>query len=907
MTMSEQQPEGERLTLSLTEVAELAGVRPGSVANWRKRHSDFPNPVIGPGRNRFFKDEIEDWLDSKGKRKKPTKETTVVGLLRSAVDVFDGHLQKKKDAINTSVFNNEGFLYNALRFITAYTADRITSDKKELSGAIGEILAEIQVLVENNPDLDLKGILHKVTLPLVASGLSISDLSDATTEVWVDDRRGSQTSLSAPWVTDAAIAQFLALLTKPSEEQINGVTIYDPCVGFGSTLLYSSALVNDATVIGQDVDSNIVGLASLCLSLKNCDATLSTVDSISGPVPNPSISADVVLAHPVLGMTVPLGAENDARWELGNPKGLLTNAWVQVVLRHLNQTGRGALIVEQDWLSASDKTSVDLRTNLLRRNVLDAVITIPKGFFNKSSNGFSIILFDKGRDTRQVYTGHSTVAFLETSRVQESSQGFAPVFTLLAALYLYWMWREDVQYMTSQGAPLGFLEAKRNLSDDFPTDTLQNFATSLAKMIFPSAGLTLNPVGEDIASAFENLQKHFTYASYDEIRFNGFSLDPKNFHPSLRPRNLTELPPSSDLISSLTQRVEELSELVTTLFPQDPKEEGIQNTPSTNRKLKEIADVVYWDNAPNPSFPNPRDKKSEVFSLGLRAWSQYITREGSGQVLENHKELFENQILPLGRFTAAIERRSEGKIITKTSEGLFTALSQLRDGSANIEPVLEEIEKLKENSRMRSPLINAGAWALKDFEDWEFLYPGSKGKTYLILDPNAEVLAEIHTEETVDLRRIKPNSAILAFPNELHAMDALIKLFFLHLTDEAPVAPTNRSYYPQKLSADLLEIDIICREFSSTPINFDSEKPVQITDHLTHGLVNLRSRISSVIEAVDQLGHFADELAALNPRAEMSRMLTLMEDYEKSGDMEAAVQIMSQLLEKDYMEPDNGE
>ena len=113
-------------------------------------------------------------------------------------------------------------------------------------------------------------------------------------ETWVDNRRGSQTSLSAPWVTDAAIAQFLALLTKPSAEQINNVTIYDPCVWFGNTLIYSSTLVNDAIVIGQDVDSNIVGLTSLCLSLKNCDATLSTVDSISGPVPNPPISADVV-------------------------------------------------------------------------------------------------------------------------------------------------------------------------------------------------------------------------------------------------------------------------------------------------------------------------------------------------------------------------------------------------------------------------------------------------------------------------------------------------------------------------------------------------------------------------------------------------------------------------------------
>ena len=146
------------------------------------------------------------------------------------------------------------------KFIAAYTADRITSDKKELNSSVAEILMEIQTLAENNPDLDLVVTLHKVTLPLVASGPSRPDLSDAIMETWVDNRRGSQTSLSAPWVTDAAIAQFLALLTKPSAEQINNVTIYDPCVGFGKTLMYSSALVNDATVIGQDIDPNIVGL-----------------------------------------------------------------------------------------------------------------------------------------------------------------------------------------------------------------------------------------------------------------------------------------------------------------------------------------------------------------------------------------------------------------------------------------------------------------------------------------------------------------------------------------------------------------------------------------------------------------------------------------------------------------------
>ncbi len=903
--MSEQQTD-ERETLSLTEVADLAGVRPGSVANWRKRHADFPNPEVGPGRNRFFRDEIEQWLERKGKRKKPTKKSTTADLLKSAIKEFDQHLQDKKDEIETSAFNNDVFVYNALRFIVAYTAYRIASNKKEQASAIEEILTEIHVISEDNPNLDFERTLHKLTLPLVDSDPSFSALATATIDVGVnglDQTKSSISSISAPWITDAAIAQFLALLTKPTKEPTNGVTIYDPCVGFGTTLLYSSALVNNAISVGQDIDPNIVSLASLCLSLRNCNATLSIGDSISGPVPSPPISADVVLADPVLGMKVPPNIETDSRWELGNPKGSLSNAWVQVVLRHLNQTGRGALIVEHDWLNASDKVSVDLRTNLLRRNVLDATITIPKGFFYKFSDSFSILLFDKNREARGMQAADNRVAFFDIPQVQESGQGFAPVFTLVAALYLYAAWREDAQILISQSEPLAFSQAKNRFADEFQATTLQDFATNLAKTIFPSAGLTLDVEGEDIATSFENLQKHFAHATYEEILSNDCSLDPKSFQPSLghwKPGD------GSDLISSLTQRVADISDLVTTVFPPDQKEEGMQNTPTTIRKLKEIADVVYWDTSPNPSYPNPKEKKIQVFMLGIRAWSQFITREGSGQVPENHKELFENQTLPLGRFTAAIERRLSDQKIPATSKGIVAALGQLRDGSANIEPVLTEIQELEKQEKSRSPLVNAGAWALRDFEDWEFLSPENKGKTYLILDPNADLVAEIHTEETVNLkalRKLKPNSAILAFSNELYAEDAFRTFFILQVNEEIPTTSANRSFARAKLTEDFLEIDVLTSDVGSSPINFDSDKPEQIIDHLKYSLKKIRSEVASLVEVVDQLEYFTDNFAA-GPRTDLYRKLTIMKDLEDKGDIDGAKRIALQLLGRDL---DNGQ
>ena len=50
--------------ISSSEVAELAGVAPSTVSNWRKRHDDFPEPAetTERGRDLFDLKEIERWL-----------------------------------------------------------------------------------------------------------------------------------------------------------------------------------------------------------------------------------------------------------------------------------------------------------------------------------------------------------------------------------------------------------------------------------------------------------------------------------------------------------------------------------------------------------------------------------------------------------------------------------------------------------------------------------------------------------------------------------------------------------------------------------------------------------------------------------------------------------------------------
>ncbi len=51
-------------TVTLAQVARLAGVRRPSVSNWRRRHADFPSPNGGTvGQPTFDADEVAAWLD----------------------------------------------------------------------------------------------------------------------------------------------------------------------------------------------------------------------------------------------------------------------------------------------------------------------------------------------------------------------------------------------------------------------------------------------------------------------------------------------------------------------------------------------------------------------------------------------------------------------------------------------------------------------------------------------------------------------------------------------------------------------------------------------------------------------------------------------------------------------------
>lgn len=51
--------------LPLTDIAKLAGVGVSAASNWRKRHTDFPSPVVVAGQELFSLTEVARWLDQR--------------------------------------------------------------------------------------------------------------------------------------------------------------------------------------------------------------------------------------------------------------------------------------------------------------------------------------------------------------------------------------------------------------------------------------------------------------------------------------------------------------------------------------------------------------------------------------------------------------------------------------------------------------------------------------------------------------------------------------------------------------------------------------------------------------------------------------------------------------------------
>ena len=336
--VSDQPSDSDGKLISAAEVARLAGVTRAAVSNWRRRHSDFPEPV-GGGRNALFAlAEITEWLESQRKHSDVSDEVLVWQDLR----VLHGD-----DMI--------GGVADVAEMFSGGRVDRL----------------------DERTRLRLVGLAEQTSAAEVVSALT--------------DRVISAGGAITTTTLAAAVARFAGDVTG---------TVFDPACGAGSLLLPFGA--GTATrLVGQELNVSAARLARARGNLAGADIEVKVGDSLKADA-WPDLRADLVVCDPPMGLTDWGRDELliDKRWEFGIPtKAEGELAWLQHCYAHVAPGGKAIIVMPPS--AAYRRAGRRIRAELLRNGILAKVVALPPGMVASHPQPIHLWMLQRAAGTQQ--------------------------------------------------------------------------------------------------------------------------------------------------------------------------------------------------------------------------------------------------------------------------------------------------------------------------------------------------------------------------------------------------------------------------------------------------------------------------------------------------------------------------
>jgi type I restriction-modification system DNA methylase subunit len=383
--------------VTMNDIADIGGVGRSAVANWRKRHADFPLPNAS---ERFDLEEVERWLIERGKIAGRVPPRFILWRLADALR----NLAKPNEVMR--------FVLSSLVYLQACDRTRGEGDhrldidpavawpavRESPDDALATTLLEVATAVERrNPEL----------AGLMTPGLALATRTDAwllrafldTIEEVAKDDLGLDLSEEAVRVDlfEHAVSRvqetdrFRSEYSTPNDLTYLMVrlgaartgTVFDPAAGEGGLLLMA-ALAEDRdqaqpmNLVGFELNAEVLNVSRAQFFLYGEQASLKNVDSFR--VPREQLpSADLVLLDP------PLGASNwgdadiylDDRWSYGVPPPKSADlAWIQLAVQSLAPGGRAVVVTSPSATSGGGREAA-IRSALLDAGCIVGVVLLP--------------------------------------------------------------------------------------------------------------------------------------------------------------------------------------------------------------------------------------------------------------------------------------------------------------------------------------------------------------------------------------------------------------------------------------------------------------------------------------------------------------------------------------------------
>ncbi|MEV7185565.1 N-6 DNA methylase [Kitasatospora sp. NPDC093102] len=335
-----QQPAEPVVSVTLAEIARIAGVGRAAVSNWRRRHDSFPGPVGGTDASpQFSLAEVEDWLDRERKNKSAT------GRLE--------RLWPQIEALGDR--NSMGMVLSAVgaELSRPGDADALPVPSR-LNPAQGRLLEQAVRLAEHEGASRTFGFLLQRWLATHVR--QIVTTPEPLAELMVDIAR-----------------RYVGAPVR---------TVVDPACGTGSLLLAAGRRWADSgapELLGQDVDPVLGSVAAARLLMAGATGRVSVADTLRADALPPT-GADVVLCSPPSNERDWGHAElaTDARWLFGQPPRTEPElAWVQHAVATLAPDGIAVMVLPP--AVAARRAGRRIRSALLRTGALRAVVALPPG------------------------------------------------------------------------------------------------------------------------------------------------------------------------------------------------------------------------------------------------------------------------------------------------------------------------------------------------------------------------------------------------------------------------------------------------------------------------------------------------------------------------------------------------
>jgi type I restriction enzyme M protein len=270
-------------------------------------------------------------------------------------------------------------------------------DKVSL-GQLIDLVSDLDLKKENENSKDLFGRVYEYFLGEFANA---------------EGKKGGQ------FYTPKSIVKLMVQMIEPYKGRV-----YDPACGSGGMFVMSEKFVEehqgnikDITIYGQESNQTTWKLSKMNLAIRNINSkfVLWNTEGSFLKDTHPDLKADYVLANPPFNQS-DWGQEllrDDARWKYGlPPSGNANFAWIQHMIYHLAPHGVMATVLANGSLSSNTSGEGEIRKNLIKNDLVDCIVALPKQLFYNTGIPACIWFLRKEKQTRK-----NEILFIDASEM----------------------------------------------------------------------------------------------------------------------------------------------------------------------------------------------------------------------------------------------------------------------------------------------------------------------------------------------------------------------------------------------------------------------------------------------------------------------------------------------------------